>query len=35
LKDLNGLQFCVLKELKILKAYRNEISRIEFLDNLK
>lgn len=35
LKDLNGLQFCNLKELKILKAYRNEITKIEFLENLK
>ena len=35
LKDFNGLQFCKLGELKILKAPRNQINRIDCLENLK
>lgn len=35
LKELNGLQFCVLKEVKILKLYNNELTKIEFLENFK
>lgn len=35
LKDFNGLQFCKLGELKILKASQNELSKIDNLDNLK
>lgn len=35
LKELNGLQFCMLKEVKILKLYNNELTKIEFLENLK
>jgi Leucine-rich repeat (LRR) protein len=35
LKDFNGLQFCLLRDLKILKAYRNEICRIDCLEHLK
>jgi len=34
LKDFIGMQFCQLKELKILKAHQNEITKIEYLDNL-
>jgi len=34
LRDFNGLQFCQLKELRILKANNNEITKIEYLDNL-
>jgi Leucine-rich repeat (LRR) protein len=35
IKELTGLQFCVLKELKILKLSHNEITKVEHLDNLK
>lgn len=35
LKDFNGLQFCKLGELKILKACENELTKIDNLDNLK
>ena len=35
LRDFNGLQFCRLGELKILKASRNEINKIDCLENLK
>lgn len=34
LKDFAGLQFCQLKELKILNASFNQITKIEYLDNL-
>jgi len=34
LRDFNGLQFSQLKELRILKANNNEITKIEYLDNL-
>eukprot|EP00828_Plagiopyla_frontata_P048425 TRINITY_DN9277_c0_g1_i1.p1 TRINITY_DN9277_c0_g1~~TRINITY_DN9277_c0_g1_i1.p1 ORF type:complete len:476 (+),score=76.82 TRINITY_DN9277_c0_g1_i1:2-1429(+) len=34
LKDFYGLQFCLLKQLKILKADHNEINRIDNLENL-
>ncbi|KAL4442869.1 hypothetical protein ABPG74_010758 [Tetrahymena malaccensis] len=35
LKEFHGLQFCLLRELKILKAYRNEIYKIDCLEQLK
>lgn len=35
LKDFYGLNFCRLSELKILKASRNEIIKIDCLENLK
>lgn len=35
LKDLNGLQYSFLRDLKILKAYKNEIIRLDSLDQLK
>lgn len=35
LKDFYGLNFCRLGELKILKASRNEIIKIDCLENLK
>lgn len=35
LHDLYGLQMAPLKDLKILHAQNNEISKIEFLDKLK
>eukprot|EP01017_Pseudomicrothorax_dubius_P006461 TRINITY_DN11840_c0_g1_i2.p1 TRINITY_DN11840_c0_g1~~TRINITY_DN11840_c0_g1_i2.p1 ORF type:complete len:395 (+),score=114.40 TRINITY_DN11840_c0_g1_i2:52-1236(+) len=35
LKDFFGLQYCFLKDLKILKASKNELVKIEYLDNLK
>mmetsp|Transcript_23574 Transcript_23574/g.20475 ORF Transcript_23574/g.20475 Transcript_23574/m.20475 type:complete len:386 (-) Transcript_23574:132-1289(-) len=34
LKDFGGLQFSQLKELRLLRANNNEITKIEYLDNL-
>jgi len=34
LRDFNGLQFSQLKELRLLRANNNEITKIEHLDNL-
>ena len=34
MKDYNGLQFCLLSELKILKADHNEIMKIDCLEYL-
>ena len=34
LKDLNGIQYSNLKNLKILKADHNDISKIELNDSL-
>ncbi|CAD8078760.1 unnamed protein product [Paramecium sonneborni] len=35
LKEFNGLQYCLLKDLKIMKCEKNEIIRVDFLENLK
>ncbi len=35
LKDLNGIQYANLSRLTMLKLNNNELSKIEFLDNLK
>jgi len=35
LKDFNGLQYTILKQLKILKADHNEISKLDCLDTLE
>jgi Leucine-rich repeat (LRR) protein len=35
LKDFYGLNFCKMAELKILKASRNEIIKVDCLENLK
>ena len=35
LKDLNGVQYANLKQLKILKADQNEISKLDCLDTLE
>ncbi|CAK56731.1 unnamed protein product (macronuclear) [Paramecium tetraurelia] len=35
LKEFNGLQYCLLKELKIMKCEKNEIVRVDYLENLK
>ena len=35
LKDFNGLQYCLLKNLKILKVHKNELIKIDCLENLK
>ncbi|CAD8156657.1 unnamed protein product [Paramecium octaurelia] len=35
LKEFNGLQYCQLKELKIIKCEKNEITRVDQLENLK
>ena len=35
LKDLNGLQYAGLNQLKILKADHNEISKLDSMDGLE